>query len=95
MFAPPPEPELAPVSNALGDNGYGLLRDAALAPTVNGAAASGMAHDDSPLASTAMADPLALSLVSPPVAPAPALASTPAPPKIRGLRRMISVLKNL
>jgi hypothetical protein len=102
-FAPPPDPEPAPyfaapvaaepvytpVEQPLAGNGYASLLNDPYAP-----ASFAPAHETSPLAMAVMPDPEPLSLVTQPAVPA-LRAPEPGPPKVRGLRRMMAVLKNL
>ena len=83
------EPVYAPVEQPPVANGYASLLSDPYAP-----ASYAPAHETSPLAMAVMPDPEPLSLVTQPAVPA-LRAPEPGPPKVRGLRRMMAVLKNL
>lgn len=91
-FAAPPvaaEPAYAPVGEPQPGNGYASLLSDPYA-----AASFAPAREMSPLAMAVMPDPEPLSLVTQPATPA-LRAPEPGPPKVRGLRRMMAVLRNL
>ena len=101
-FAPPPpepaqyfaaatttEPVYAPAAQPPADNGFSSPLGDSYAT-----ASFAPAYEASPLALAVMPDPEPLSLVTQPAAPA-LRAPEPGPPKVRGLRRMMAVLKNL
>jgi hypothetical protein len=83
------EPVYAPVEQPPVANGYASLLADPYAP-----ASYAPVHETSPLAMAVMPDPEPLSLVTQPAVPA-LRTPEPGPPKVRGLRRMMAVLKNL
>jgi hypothetical protein len=99
VFAPPapepvsyfaaPEPAFAPISRPPAAAAH-----ASLLADPYAASDGGHALHSTPVALAVMPDPLPLSLVPEPAVPA-LRAPDSGPPKVRGLRRMMAVLKNL